>query len=320
MSHRSRNWLQLLTSVAVLLLAELTVTRSTAQKIVVTNDDGWAVAQIRLEYEQLQAAGYDATVSAPAENGSGSGSLSVPALPLLFEPCEYNSCPIGSPAEGFNASNPRLNYINALPVDAARYGIQTLAPQFFNGAAPDLVVSGPNVGANLGIQVEFSGTIGAACEAVKDGVPSVAFSGADGSTAEESWMNIYTAPSSRTIVNATSYAQLTATFLAALFTQPPSTPTLLPSGVILNVNFPAVSPTCSRKDVQWVLTRVYPTLFFHDVVVCNNGGKLPEESSVIATGCFATVSIVDADTKLDADANAQGDVLERLVKLGFVCA
>lgn len=31
----------------------------TCQKIVLTNDDGWAVAQIRAEYEALADAGYD---------------------------------------------------------------------------------------------------------------------------------------------------------------------------------------------------------------------------------------------------------------------
>ena len=31
-------------------------------------------------------------------------------------------------------------------MDSARYGIQTLAPQLFDGAEPDVVVSGPNVG------------------------------------------------------------------------------------------------------------------------------------------------------------------------------
>jgi hypothetical protein len=30
-----------------------------SQKIVVVNDDGWAVAQIRAEYEELTEAGYD---------------------------------------------------------------------------------------------------------------------------------------------------------------------------------------------------------------------------------------------------------------------
>ena len=44
-------------------------------------------------------------------------------------------------------------------VDAARFGIQTLAPKLFNGAKPDFVVSGPNVGTNLGLVVLFSGTV-----------------------------------------------------------------------------------------------------------------------------------------------------------------
>ncbi len=43
-------------------------------------------------------------LSAPAINQSGRGSLSVPAIPLLV-PCEYNSCKIGSPAQGFNQSD-----------------------------------------------------------------------------------------------------------------------------------------------------------------------------------------------------------------------
>ena len=70
----------------------------------------------------------------------------------------------------------RFNYINAFPADAARYGIQTLSPQFFGGA-PDFVVAGPNVGSeclarleavqcltvsstdNLGSTVLISGTV-----------------------------------------------------------------------------------------------------------------------------------------------------------------
>ena len=70
-----------------------------------------------------------------------------------------------------------------------RYGIQTLSPRFFGGA-PDIAVAGFNVGgngldsncrwfcytniallANLGLVVLFSGTVGAATEAVKKGLP-----------------------------------------------------------------------------------------------------------------------------------------------------
>jgi len=75
--------------------------------------------------------------------GSLTGTPSV-----LSEPCEFDSCPTGSPAVGFNASNPRLNYVNSYPATAMSYGIRTLAPQFFGGA-PDFAVSGPNtVGRN----------------------------------------------------------------------------------------------------------------------------------------------------------------------------
>ena len=52
----------------------------------------------------------------------------------------------------------RINYVNAYPVDAARYGIQTLAPLFFGGR-PDLVLAGPNVGLNTGTTVNISGTV-----------------------------------------------------------------------------------------------------------------------------------------------------------------
>ena len=61
-----------------------------------------------------------------------------------------------------------------------RYGIQTLSPQFFNGP-PDIAVAGFNVGANLGTTVLISGTVGAATEAAKEGIPSIAFSGTTGS-------------------------------------------------------------------------------------------------------------------------------------------
>ena len=51
---------------------------------------------------------------------------------------------------------------------AIRYGINTLAPKFFGGE-PDIAVTGPNVGSNLGVAVLVSGTVGAATEAVKQG-------------------------------------------------------------------------------------------------------------------------------------------------------
>ena len=70
---------------------------------------------------------------------------------------QFNSIPKGSPGIGFNASDPRLNYVDSYPVTAVKNGIN-LAPKLLGGA-PDLVVAGPNVGSNLGLVTQFSGTM-----------------------------------------------------------------------------------------------------------------------------------------------------------------
>lgn len=101
-------------------------------------------------YDDLTSAGFSVVLSAPAENESGTGSLDAPPIPLI-EPCEFNTCPVGSPAVGFNSSSPRFHYVNSFPVTSMRYGIQNVSEEFFGGA-PDIAVSGPNVGANLGYE------------------------------------------------------------------------------------------------------------------------------------------------------------------------
>ena len=121
-------------------------------------------------------------LSAPAENQSGTGSNSAPPTPR-DEPCQFNSCPAGSPAEGsdphdgsFACATPvdyllssncpsstqlrqfipvrcsfcsyaqQFTCICVLRVDSVRYAINTLAPSFWNGMKPEFVISGPNVG------------------------------------------------------------------------------------------------------------------------------------------------------------------------------
>lgn len=120
---------------------------SHAATIVLSNDDGWAEKNIRVLYDALTSAGEDVLISAPAENQSGTGSLDLPPHPVLTG-CEFDSCPAGSPAVGFNASMPRFNYVNSYPVTSMRYGIQNLSQTFFGGA-PDLAVAGFNVGSTL---------------------------------------------------------------------------------------------------------------------------------------------------------------------------
>ncbi|MCJ1234146.1 hypothetical protein MMC14_002104 [Varicellaria rhodocarpa] len=272
--------------------------------VILSNDDGWAEINIRTFYNALTCAGHSVVLSAPAENESGTGSLDFPAKPLT-RACEFNSCPSGSPAEGYNASMPRFNYVNSYPVTAMRYGIQTLSPTFFGAATPDIAVAGFNVGANLGLAALGSGTVGAATAAAKEGIPAIAFSGTTG--VQTAW----TAPLETYM---TVYATLSATITQALVaTGKP----YLPTNTWLNVNYPAVNgSTCaSAADFKFVLSRINAALpgAAPDVQTCGST-RLPTETTVVSTkgGCYASVSVGVATTKVDASAAQQGVVLGKL--------
>jgi len=284
-----------------------------AQNIVLTNDDGWATANIRAQFDTLASAGFDVILSAPAENQSGTGSLSMTPIPLL-EPCEFDTCPTGSPAEGFNATEPALNYVNGFPVDAVRYGIQTLAPEFFSGSGPDFVVSGPNVGSNLGIIAIFSGTVGAACEAAQEGFPSAAFSGVNGS--QVSYTTLDSEPTASSTIAAQIYAELTTHFVQTITSSGPGP--LLPDNITVNVNYAAIDDCPDASAYQWVLSRLVKNPFATDVETCGSD-HLPSESTVVSAGCFVSVSVIDATTKLDVDSTVQETVMERLSGLPLSC-
>ncbi|TGO66103.1 hypothetical protein BOTNAR_0068g00170 [Botryotinia narcissicola] len=244
-----------------------------AVNIVSANDDGWAEINIRTLYNSLTSAGHDVLVSAPAENKSGAGSLTGTPT-VLTEACEFNSCP----------------------------SIETLDPGYFGGA-PDLAVTGPNVGVNTGVISFVSGTVGAAIEAVELGVPAIAFSGAEGSAT--AW-NV-AAPAYATI-----YGELGAKVVDAIVDS--GTP-YLPDETFLNVNFPETTDCTSVSDFSFVLSRIYtavPLVSGTDVVTCNNGGRLPTETKVVGTdGCYVSISL-GGTNKRDSSAANQAVVLSKL--------
>ncbi|CDO70418.1 hypothetical protein BN946_scf184999.g59 [Trametes cinnabarina] len=215
----------------------------------------------------------------------------------------------------------RLNYVNSFPVDAVRFGIQTLSPEFF-GAPPDFVVSGPNVGNNLGTVTLNSGTVGAACEAAKDGVPSTAFSAS--SLSQVSYTTLQSAPTSPDTLSALVYATLTTNFTTALLSSARSP--VLPLGTTLNVNFGSTTfsssgipngDCASASDFTWVFTRIIANASATDVETCGTI-HLPDETTVVRSGCFASVSVMNATTKADVDAASQAAVLERLQPSGLL--
>lgn len=273
--------------------------------VVLSNDDGWAEINIRSFYNSLTAARDSVVLSAPAQDKSGTGSSDAAAT-TLSQSCEFNSCPAGSPAQGSDANNPRLNYVNSYPVTSIRYGIKTLSPKYF-GKAPDIAVAGYNVGANLGSTVLISGTVGAATEAAKEGIPAIAFSGTTGT------QTAYTATPD-TYVNV--YADLSTNVTQTLIA---SKKPYLPSNTWLNVNYPAVSDsTCSSlKQFKFVLSRINSAASgaAPDFYTCGSS-RLPTESSVVNTpGCYASISVGIATSKGDANAAQQAVAQQKLAKI-----
>jgi len=156
-------------SVAVVLIAAALwplapLARSAVQgpyRILVTNDDGVRAPGLLALARALAPLG-EITVVAPAENQSGKGhSISI-SDPIYADPVEL----IGG-LKGWA--------LTATPASCVKVGIGALMPE-----RPDLVVSGINRGYNLGMVAYVSGTVGAAREAVLEGVPAVAASLAAG--------------------------------------------------------------------------------------------------------------------------------------------
>ncbi|KAH8835082.1 5'/3'-nucleotidase sure family protein [Flagelloscypha sp. PMI_526] len=266
-----------------------------ATKVLIGNDDGWAEGNVRAFYSTLKEGGWDAIISAPTENKSGTGSSSTTPTPLTSEG-QYGTIPKGAAAIGVDSADDHIWYVNAYPVDGIKFGLSNLTKSLFSGN-PTLVATGPNVGSNLGVETLFSGTVG---------IPAVAFSGAD--ETRKSYKDLKDGDVS------SIYAEGAVKFLSALVD---AGAPYLPANVILNVNFPKAGDgtDCkSAKDFKFVQSRVYWHLSLPiDVETCDNGGVLPTESSVVGTdGCYVSVSAMKTSNKLDASKPDQSTVNNKL--------
>ena len=128
-------------------------------RILVTNDDGIGSPLLASLAQALnELPNVEVVVSAPSENQSGSSHSSIGG-PLTVK---------GSKIEGINEAYS----VSGRPADAVRFALGVLG----NDKSFDLVVSGINRGANVGNISHLSGTVGAAMEAVFQGVPAIAVS------------------------------------------------------------------------------------------------------------------------------------------------
>ena len=220
-----------------------------ALNILVSNDDG-LTSNTKALYETLKAAGHDVIVSVPCTGQSGRGAGIVMYSTNTIVPdndktqieaeggCHNGAAPTGAPAvgkftkAGFTGGD--YYYVHGTPMMAAMYGVDVVAAARW-GKAPDLVLSGPNEGQNLGKIVNSSGTVGNVQFAGGRGIPSIALSAGSDTTDNTNLANPY----SQVV------AQLTLSLVKALQAKAGTGP-LLPTGVTLNVNFPN-APTTAMK-------------------------------------------------------------------------
>lgn len=226
---------------ATLLLAAPTV--AAARNIVLSNDDG-LTSNVKALYEALKAEGHDVIVSVPCSGQSGMGAairFNRPLGPLAAD-CLNGAAKAGEPGAG-PVTRPGFDkdfyYVDGTPVMAMLHGVDVVAMKRW-GKAPDLVLSGPNEGQNVGFIVLTSGTVGNAQVAAGRGISAIALSAGENTRDDPGLAN----PRSPAV------ARLSVDLVRQLDRRAGKGP-MLPPGVALNVNFPD-----ELEGARWRATRI----------------------------------------------------------------
>ena len=125
-------------------------------KILLTNDDGFDAIGLKALIEALLPIAR-ITVVAPAKNKSACG----------------HSLTLDRPLRMICVEDDYYKIDDATPTDCIFISVSNL---FKDGYKPDLVISGINIGANMGEDITYSGTAAGAMEAVIHKVPAIAIS------------------------------------------------------------------------------------------------------------------------------------------------
>lgn len=126
-------------------------------KILLTNDDGIFAVGLRSLYKALIKHGHQVDVIAPLTEQSAVGHAVTLSSPLRIKHINENGL------KGIG--------VHGTPVDCVKLALTTLLSE-----RPDLVISGINSGANVGVDILYSGTVAAATEAALAKVPALAVS------------------------------------------------------------------------------------------------------------------------------------------------
>ncbi len=122
-------------------------------RILLSNDDGYFAPGLAALAAALSTLG-EIVVVAPEQNRSGASNSLTLDRPLFLKQA----------ANGFH-------FVNGTPTDCVHLAITGMLD-----GLPDIIVSGINLGANMGDDTIYSGTVAAATEGFLLGIPSIAIS------------------------------------------------------------------------------------------------------------------------------------------------
>lgn len=210
--------------------------------ILLTNDDGIDAPGLLAMHKALSQVGR-VTVAAPATNQSATGhGLTTGRNPIFV-------------TTWTDGGGSVWHSITARPATCVSLALENLLSD-----RPDIVVSGSNHGANLGLVTYYSGTVGAAREAAFKGIPSIAISVQDGSP-----------------MNFEAAAEFTAHLVEKYLKEK------LPPQTFINVNYPALP----KDQVKGVTIRSLSLAPPHNVYV---KGTMPDGQDYFWPGYRPLVS------------------------------
>jgi 5'-nucleotidase len=209
----------LLTAVVMIMCVIAVGASAKPLRVLLTNDDGYLAPGIRAMRTSLLDAGHQVFLVAPHSNQSGSGTSITPQGIMV------------------QTHGHRVWSVEGRPADAVRFALGHL----MKDAPPDLVISGINLGQNVGADVMVSGTVGAAVTAVLQGFPAIAIS------AEIRLSEIETQFPSTVLV-----LPKAAQFLADQLEKG-----VLPSaGELININFPATQTPRGVRQASMAMSSI----------------------------------------------------------------
>lgn len=194
--------------------------------ILLTNDDGHQAPGILTLQTVLKSKGYRVTMVAPSGEQSATSMSTTTRRNIALKDLGDGSW-----------------HLDAQPADTVMVALRHL----LSDDPPQLVLSGINFGPNLGVGLHASGTVGAAVTALLNGYPAIAVSA--GVLFEEARQSPPTFPSTHRVLKPA--AEFTCSVIESLRSSLNPGGPLLPPGMLLNINYPALP----REAIKGV---VYP--------------------------------------------------------------